>query len=653
MSYQYIDETTVKDAWNDSKAYMRPVFEPFDEFERIAQNRPHPGIEKGYPRVTDGTTASIIQKTPRRIIQQLPTGHLESHISGITPIMAEFIYSDIIIPNANQQFALLQKCWHLAKKALTYGAAHSYTALVQRGDYFGPDMLIPYVKDVLFEPGKVSNKDSNFIFMRGWYQPRDIEAIIHKEKKLKQQSKKLGEDFAQGWNLKELAKIKNEVSAKADEDISETERRKRDDTHKGGVEIIHAFQRGYNANFYSFHAKSGNVVRVTENKDPRGEIPIQTMYTDTDGINPLGWGIVEQVGSLQNLIDSEMQMYQFNRALMLAPPVIKRGTYNKSQIKLMPNQIIDIGSGQNNGLDVMNIDSTAIREFPNNYGLMKSQLLNLTSSPDTSISAEIGNPGFSKTHAGVQAQQQIVGVDDNYFRKQFESWFEDWSEDAINRYFCEREGVEEVQLDKRTADRIRKVEPEAVNEDNIIVIDFKDAKEALKFQIDASSSHMKSDDQSIQSLDSLLERIGASPALQQIIPEEKVISIYNKYVHALGVEDAEDVAIDLEEWRAEREEAMQQQQMQQQAQQEQMMQQQQMQEQMPQELPQELPPEMPQELPPEMMQPEQPVEPDEETLMFIEELRAAGYGDEKIEQALMMTEAGLPNEEILAMLEEA
>jgi len=539
---------------------------------------------------------------------------------------------------------MIQKCWHIAEKSLTYGAAHSYTAWVQNNDYIGPDMLIPYVKDVFFEPGKISNKDSNFIFMRSWYQPRDIKAIIHREKELKAKSKELGEDFTNGWDLKALAEIENQVTSKADKDISSMEQKKRDDTHRGGVEIIHAFQKGYHNSFYSYHPKSQKIVRTYKNKDPRGLIPIQTLYADTDGVNPLGWGIVEQVGSLQNLIDSEMQMYQFNRALSLAPPLIKRGTYPKSQIKLMPNEIIDLGNGQNNSLDALRIDTSALTNFPNNYGLMKSQLLNLTSSPDTSISAEVGNPGFSKTPAGIKAQQAVVGVDDNYYRKQFETWFEDWSEDALNRWFCEREGVEELQLDKKTADRIRKLAPELVSEDHKVTVDYKDAKEALEFEIDASSSHLKDDQQQIEAMDSLLERIGGS-SLGQFVPPENILRLYNKYVHALGIEDPEEVIVDIEAMKQEQEEAQMQQEMQQQMQQE-------AQQQAP-EMQGEMPPEMP-EMPPEMMEtPEEIAQEDPAKLQLIDELRNMGLNDDQISQALAMTEAGVEIEEILQILEVA
>ena len=68
-------------------------------------------------------------------------------------------------------------------------------------------------------------------------------------------------------------------------------------------------------------------------------------------------------------------------------------------------------------IEPLDVSTTAIEKYPDLYGLQKSQLLNLTNSPDTSISAEVGNPGFGKTPQALQQQQAAISVDDNYVRK--------------------------------------------------------------------------------------------------------------------------------------------------------------------------------------------------------------------------------------------
>lgn len=647
---------------------MDGYLESVDEQERIARNQPSPNIDKSYPKVTDGTTSSIIQKTPRRIIQQLPTGKVKSDKNDWLAVVAEFIYTSRIIPNANEQYALLQKCWLMTARSMAHGCSHSMTPFLNRGDYFGTDMTVPYIKNVKFEAGKLSDTESHCIFVEAWYQESDIDAIIANEKKLKagvkqrqQEATAIGEqpeaDYEASWDIKALEEVKTQQAAKTDKEESKSSKRKTEDP-RSGIKLIHAFQRGKEATFYTFHESSKAIVRRKKNKDPRGEMPIQTMYFETDGLSPMGRGIVEQVGSLQNLMDSEMQMYQYNRALMLNPPIVKRGSFAKSQLKFRPNAVIDMGTDPNANVDVLKIDTTAIANFPANYGLMKSQLLNLTASPDTSISSEIGNPGFSKTPAGVKAVESNVSVDDNYIRKQFETWFERWSETAINLYFAERTGTEELQLDEDTAESLKqliaqeKLDPSFLSEDNKIMIDYDSATEALKFEVDASTSNMKNDEQQLEALDGLLTRLETSPILQQTIPPEKILGAWNAIVQSSGVENPEALSIDIVEWKAQQQQQMEQEQMQMDAiaqganaplEGDPGM--------MPQEMGPGMENQLMQNMPGEEMGPEQPGEAPTDDLAFIQALQDMGYSDEKIQQAVAMDQMGVPNEEIMQVLE--
>jgi hypothetical protein len=78
---------------------------------------------------------------------------------------------------------------------------------------------------------------------------------------------------------------------------------------------------------------------------------------------------------------------------------------------------------------------------------MKSQMINLLSSPDTASQPMSATPASPRPLKASMLSQANLSVDDNYVRKQFETWFERWSETAINLYFAERTGIEELQLD--------------------------------------------------------------------------------------------------------------------------------------------------------------------------------------------------------------
>jgi len=540
--HAYLTPKNVVETFKTSQQYTEGLTDNFPEYERIARNKPHGSIPKEYPKTTDGTTASIIRKTPHRVIQQLPTGKVTSDTNDWLSVVASFIYTNRILKNANEGYALIQKCWTVVEKFLTFGFCPTYTPFVEHGGYFCTDLRIPYWGDIFLQPGKLSDADSKYIFLRSWWQTNDIDALIASQNKLNKKTPRT-------WDVSALQEVRTMISTKEEKALTPAERDMRINT-KGGVQLITGFQRGKGAKFYTFHVSSGKIVRTKENKDPRGEIPINFAYGDVDGGNPFGRGIIDLVGSLQNLMDGEMQMYQYNRALQLNPPLIKKGSFNKNRIKFAPNTIIDVGTEQNADVIPLKIDTTALQNFSNNYGLMKSQLINLLSSPDTSISAEVGNPGFSKTPAGVKQMQANLGIDDNYVLKQFETWYANWSETAINLYFAERTGIEELQLDKETANALRKLANEHkfdlsnLSDDNKIRIDYDSATEGLKFEVDTSTSKMEDKITQLRSLQGLTELLDKSPFLQTLIPKEQQMHLWNSIVANSGVDNPEKLSID-------------------------------------------------------------------------------------------------------------
>lgn len=547
MAFNFINEDQLNTRYADAKKAMLPLFEPFDEFERIARNRPHPGIAKNLPKVTDGTLAALIQEQPKRVIQQMPTGKVISKDKWLD-IVGTYILEHEIIPNANHQAALIQKCWALVSKCLTYGSQPAFVQFFNKGEYYCTDFTLPYIKDVLLEPGKLSDRDSNVIFLRTWWTENQIEAIIAKEAMLKERSKarmkedKNEEEYKTNWNIANLKKLKGKVGQK---DVqSQTANEKDKQTAEGFIEIVHAFQRGVGANFYSFSPQlpdGDNIVRTKVNPDPRGVIPIHYMYSNVDMSNPLGRGAVEISGGMQNLLDSEVQSYQYMRSLLMNPPVEMRGNFSKSTIKYEPMAIWDMGVDPNASIKPVNLSTDSLTSFPNNYGLIKSQILNLNSSTDTSISSEVGNPGFSKTPAGVNMTEQRLGISDNYIRKQFESTWEEIAETMVNLYFAERTGTQELKLDEDTANKLKQLQPDVVNENNEIQVDYDDQTEKLKFEVDGSTSSMKDTVAERDRLMELLDLTQKYPALAQVIGEDGTKELINRIIVKTGVEDPEKI----------------------------------------------------------------------------------------------------------------
>jgi hypothetical protein len=240
----------------------------------------------------------------------------------------------------------------------------------------------------------------------------------------------------------------------------------------------------------------------------------------------------------------------FNRALSLAPPIMARGNVDTSQAIYEPNSIIDLSSDPNASLAPLDVKTSAIQDYAAIYSLNKTQMLNIfNSGGDTSVSSDVGNPGFGKTPTALKQQKQILDAEDNYLRKNFESFFEDWAETAINVYFAEREGKEELQLDQKTADKLRdlvrqdKLPEGYVSEDNKVTIDYSKESQTLHFRVDASTSKLNGQAEQLEALQLILDFI-SSPVVTQTIPQEKIVLLYNSIVNNSGVLEPEKLKID-------------------------------------------------------------------------------------------------------------
>lgn len=532
----FFDAETAVEAYNESKFWYWRYFNPLDEFERLARNKPSRDIDPELPHITDGTLAAIVQEQPKRIIQQVPDGLVTCKSKPELAKIADYVLRTELIPMYNRMGNMLQKSWSMTSKAKTYGVATSYTFFTSSKGKFHTDFVIPYVKDVLGEKGKVFLPDCNIRFMRSWYQRRDIQAIINREKALLEANK----GYQSEWDLKLLAQFLETGSTQKPADLmTPAEKEKGGDT--GGYEVIHAFQVGVGAQFYSFSPlfQQGKPLRAKINPDPRGLIPLDDMYCNIDLSNPLGRGDVELSGGVQNLIDQQMQMYQFLTTLLMGPPLQVWGTVNKNRLKLRPNAIWDMGKVPTNKVEPYQVHNHAVDTFPNIYGLLKSQILNMQATQDTSVSAQDGNPNFSKTQAGVEAQQQRLGVSDNFLRKQFEEWFEDQSETSVNIYFAERRGSHSIQLDADDrADFAKSQSANMVDKKGVLTFNYSDInKVSFQFEVDPSSSEIKEDQDNAGKLTEVLELMQKvpDPTVQQAIP--KVVKLIISEIGAEGTDD--------------------------------------------------------------------------------------------------------------------
>lgn len=549
MSYSYLTPSNIFQLYKDAKSYTDRLTVPFPEFSRIARNKPVDGLGN-YPKVTDGTTASIIQKVPREAVQQLPTGVVEADQQDWLAIVAQFIYENRILPYANQDYGLFEKAHLLIEAGGTYGFGASYNRFAHHSQGFSPDVELIYWGDIAIQKGKKSGNACDYVFYRTWWQKSDIEALIDSETRLIESAKKRGETYESTWDIQNLKSIVDDESIKDQQATTDTEQDRGVDTN--GIELVTGFQRGIKAKFYTFAPGSRKIVRTKVNRDPRGEMPINFFYFGIDGTNPLGRGVVEMVGSLQNLIDSRMQMAQYAAAYGLNPAVIEYGEADNS-FEYAPNKVIHANDPNYKIVPIEN-NTAALNDFIQTQSYLQSQLYQLVASPHTSTPSNAGVVTDGKTPTALNMQRATLDIDINTISKHFEQWFEAWSEGAINIYFAERSGKEILQLDNKTADKLSQLPPSAdfdpataINANNQIIIDYDTATPALKFRVDATTSKKEDNLSQLKAFETLDGFINNSPAIAQMLPASKRLAIYNAVISLAGIEDPEKLRLTEEE----------------------------------------------------------------------------------------------------------
>jgi hypothetical protein len=640
VPFSFLEESDLKDFVHDSDEWMRPFLQPIPELERLGRGRPG-RIPKGKPRVTDGTLAGVRRETPKRIIQQLPTGKVTIKKFPELEAYANAILTDEILLNANSGGTPYAKAKKGIKDTITAGMSAAYCFFNRRGERFYADFRRIYYGDIGLEKGKTSEFDSNVMKMTAWYTPMDIKAIIYWQTQLQKMAGERKEKYESEWDLNLLAQLLDAGLDDKDDQHKTPEERNNADGKPGYIKIEHCFQIGTGAMFYGYSPKLDICVKKSTNKDPRGIIPIHLLVPDEDDANPMGESLLAISAGKQNLLDFDMQMYQYSQGLQYSPPVKKFGNVATTSIRLVPDAVIDMGGPESSGNDIQVIDigNRAQANFSNNYGLIKSQILNeIGSTSDTSISSTSGNPGFSKTDAGVNALQARMNVFENDLRKSTEAWLGRIFETCLNIHFAESKGQKAIEFQDTTVKRLK------LNPNDEYTMDYDQEFGPIKFTTKAGTTETSDSGQENEQIVSLLDVTSKYGGLRQ----DRQMALVNQYISNTGVDDAEDLQYSDDEIEQAKQMAVSQQQAE--AAQAQMATEQAMNPQQPVQ-PAQLPPTatLPDiQMPPSQNMPQQGLSDDE--AQTVQLLSSRGYADEQIADAITMLREGYDDNQILQAL---
>lgn len=548
----FLEENELPDAYKDASAAAREWFRPFDEFERIANNLPSPTLPESYPQVTDGTLAALVAETPMRVWAQLQTGRAvpldlgDENYEAWKTEMVNILWANRIVPNANTQAPFFSKLQTAEYRSLIYGSQPMFAFQVSRDGYTGSDFVLPYIKDVKLEPGKVADRDCDYEFLDTYYTKLQLKNLIKQAEDDK--------EGLSGWNVDILKEAydSNIFKDKETDDQNSSEQGKQNYSKR--AKFVTVLHRGYEAPYYTFiPALSNKIARVTLNRNRSGDLPITFIYNQQDLINPYGRGQIELAGPTQNMLDFLLAAFGLGTQQGLEPALKVSGQNLETSgiewdtLHFAPGNPMVVGTAE---VDVMKSTTSVYDSFASNSGIFKTQIMNLQGSSDASVSSTSGNPQYSKTPAGVKYQQERTNAKDNFLRQRADEAVSALAKNLINLAIGNMSGGEFVKITEDQREKLISAGKDVPADATQILVEFDELKDGeFNFDVDPNSSIVKNDDDTKERLVELTTTLLGIPELPAYLQadgkELHVGELISRILSTAGIDDWEKVITDI------------------------------------------------------------------------------------------------------------
>ena len=462
---------------DDSQEFMDRVTNGFAERnERIFYRKPpvNSNGQMEYKDLVDNTLASYLEKMPKNVIQKLATFVVDGHSrSKAEDLVFEFIAVKILLRSGSSKgYGLLQKQWIELRNAATFGVCAVYLPFENdHGEYTVGEEPI-YWGDLYPEAWSTNINSNNFNQFRNLKTEDDVKALIAG----------LGDEIGGTWNKEGLQQVldygtgqssgKDKVNIKA--------------AMEGLPEHMYELFKYVDDNWIvDWHYASETILRVIPNTSGRRRIV--GLYSDYDGSSIMGRSLVDMAYGAQQSLTSLLRNFIYTSDYNTDPAKVVKGiSLNEDNFNLTKGNTMFLNDEEGE-MDLLAIDSTTIQNFPNLYNLLMGVLLRSLPGSTEVLPSGSGDPMQSKTQAGVNDKRENADIDNNYYRKNYETYFEMNLENKINIYLAEvkaiadkNDAVPMITLDEEYANLVREVLPKGeggyINEKNQVALDLSDSR---------------------------------------------------------------------------------------------------------------------------------------------------------------------------------
>ncbi len=502
---------------DDSQDFMDRVTAGFlERNERIFYRKPtvNGNGQMEYSELVDNTLASYLEKMPKNVIQKLPSFTIDAHTRNkAEDLVYEYIAKKIIMRTGSSDgYALLQKQWIELRNAATFGACAAYLPFLKdHGEYTVGEEPI-YWGDLYPEAYTNNLNSANFIQFRTLKTEGDLEKILE------------GLDDEKGgtWKKEGIQKVLDHGEGQSSGTDNRTLKVQMEGLPDDMYELFVYTDTRW---IIYWHYASGEILRVIPNRSGRKRVV--SLYSDYDGSSIMGRSLIDMAYGVQQGLTSLLRNFVYTSDYNTDPAKFVKGvSLDEDRFNLTKGNTMFL-SEEDGDVTLLPVDTTTVQSFPSLYQLMKGVLLNSLPSSNETLPAGTGDPNQSKTQAGVNVQDQKADIENNYYRKNYEQYFEMNIESKINIYIAEVKAIAEandavalLKVDEEYANLIREIDPQFVNEKNEVRLDFADVK-GVNVTVDFESTRAMAKEEDLKRLNTFMtgffEAAKSDPSMAKVM----------------------------------------------------------------------------------------------------------------------------------------
>ena len=515
------------------------------------------GSEQAKSKVNTQDLANLVLDGASRVMAQFPTGTIQAVTEDDKgkSVLMNIVHEKYILPNANSQYDLMTKfrMWDIYSRV--FGSMPALVDYRVDDQYIGPDIWLIHPRSFFPQAGATNVQQMQYCQVSTWV---SMDYLQSRDPKVWKNVKDL-------IRLAKLgAKTKSQQESNKIPTGERNEQLQPEDGKFGQIELRTRYERD---RWVTYAPDYNLVVRDIPNPQGNNELPIVMKHCFPLLDRLYGMAEFERGYSLQYAANSLVNMYMDGVRMSIFPPIMVDTTgVVASSLDYVPGAkwlMTKPGS-----ISQLQLTPQGMQTFNSTYGFLKSAMLNMGATTDTSVNADT-DPGMGKTPQALKMQGNREGARDNWDRFMMEQALEEVTNKFIALLVTKQEKPIELTVFKAEIEKIKEAYP---NEEVVKVFNSQEAgslsipkkmwgNAKFKYTVDPGSTMKADDDKEHQSLTEIIGLMMKFPTFLQQAEQTGKFNFGDKtfdfgfavkrYITSSGMQDAEKVITDNKELQGE------------------------------------------------------------------------------------------------------